>query len=211
MRLKAHCKGVGHASRSVRRYGGSRAAAVASRVMRTDHASPSVHTRPLVRLLWCMVGASCGIGLALSIVGPPHAPFILASLGGTAVFLFGLTRAPAAQPRALIGGHLGGASVGIACYQLLGDSLVVYALAVTLSLGLMLLTRTVHPPAGANPVLMIYAHAGWAALWQPVQLGVVMLVLVAIVWSRLYPGLANYPVEPNAPSPQQINWGGWER
>jgi len=61
-----------------------------------------------------MLGAAAGISLALSLAGPPVSPFLLASLGGSAVFLFGLTRAPAAQPRALIGGHVGGALIGIA-------------------------------------------------------------------------------------------------
>ncbi|WP_256377075.1 HPP family protein [Nitrosospira multiformis] len=84
---------------------------------------------------------------------------VLASPGGSAVFLFGLTRAPAAQPRALFGGHPGGALIGIACYQLFGDSLWVYALAQVLALWYMLLTRTVHPPAGANPMIMIHAHS----------------------------------------------------
>jgi hypothetical protein len=32
---------------------------------------------------------------------------------------------------------------------------------------------------------------------------------VAVVWSRLYPGLARYPVNPLEPSPSSINWGGW--
>ncbi len=168
-----------------------------------------MHKHPAVRLLWCLVGAACGILLALSVAGPPLTPFLLASLGGSAVFLFGLTRAPAAQPRALFGGHIGGALIGVACYQALGESLGVYVLALALALCFMLLTRTVHPPAGANPILMIYVHAGWSALWQPVLLGVVALALVAFVWSRLYPGLCRYPVVLFEPSPPQLTWGGW--
>jgi CBS-domain-containing membrane protein len=166
-------------------------------------------THPLMRLLWCLIGASCGIGLALFLVGPPFTPLLLASLGGTTVFLFSLTRVPAAQPRALLGGHFGSAFIGIACYQTFGESLAVYVLATSLTLAWMLLTRTVHPPAGANPVIMIHAHADWSALWDPVLLGVGALMLVVIVWSRLYPGLARYPVKPFAPSPPQLDWGGW--
>ncbi|MCX7143845.1 MAG: HPP family protein [Proteobacteria bacterium] len=82
-----------------------------------------IYRFPIVRLLWCALGAAAGITLALFLVAPPASPFLLASLGGSAVFLFGLTRAPAAQPRALFGGHLGGALIGIVCYQLFGDSL----------------------------------------------------------------------------------------
>ncbi len=79
-----------------------------------------MHRRPLMRLLYCVLGAGVGIGFALHLAGPPVSVFFLASLGGSSVFLFGLTRAPAAQPRALFGGHLGGAAIGIACYHILG-------------------------------------------------------------------------------------------
>lgn len=168
-----------------------------------------MHTLPALRLLWCLLGAGIGIALALAVAGPAVSPFLLVSLGGTAVFLFGLTRAPAAQPRALFGGHLGSAFVGIACYQAFGDSLAVYVLALVLALAFMLVTRTVHPPAGANPILMVYVHASWPALWQPVLLGIGVLVIVAIIWSRLYPGLSHYPVAPMEPSPPQHTWGGW--
>ena len=79
----------------------------------------------------------------------------------------------------------------------------------SLALGLMLVTRTVHPPAGANPILMIHAHAGWFALFQPVLLSISVLAIVAAIWSRLYPGLCAYPVDAKAPSPIHIHWGGW--
>jgi len=138
-----------------------------------------MHRHPAVRLAWCLVGAATGISLALFFTGPPHGAFVLASLGGSTVFLFGLTRAPAVQPRTLFGGHLGGAIIGIACTQFLGSTLLAYSVAVALTLGFMLVARTVHPPAGANPALMIYAQANWSALLSPVLLGAVCVVAVA--------------------------------
>ncbi|AEJ02269.1 HPP family protein [Nitrosomonas sp. Is79A3] len=161
---------------------------------------------PFVRLLWRALGATVAISLALWIAGLPEKSLLLASLGGSTVFLFGLTRAPAAQPRALFGGHLSGAFIGIACYQAFGDSISVYIAATVFTLCFMLVTRTVHPPAGANSIIMIQAHAGWSALWEPVLLGVGSLFLVAIVWSRLYPGFAHYPVSLMEPSPPSLNW-----
>ncbi|MEO6825415.1 MAG: HPP family protein [Nitrosospira sp.] len=69
-----------------------------------------------------------------------------------------------------------------------GDSLWIYMLAQVLVLWYMLLTGTVHPPTGANPIIMIHGHFRLSALWQPVFVGVLGLAVVAALWSRLYPG-----------------------
>jgi CBS-domain-containing membrane protein len=165
--------------------------------------------RTFARLGWCALGCATALALVLWLVNPPSMALFVASFGGSTVFLFGLTRAPAAQPRALFGGHLLGAAIGIVCFQALGDATWVYALALVLALLAMLLTRTVHPPAGANPLIMIHAHAGFDALWQPVLLGILLLAGVAMIWSRVFPGMVRYPERWLEQSPPSLFWGGW--
>lgn len=164
----------------------------------------------IARLCWCASGAALGVGLVLWLIHPPAGPLFLASIGGSAVFLFGLTRAPAAQPRALLGGHLGGALIGVLCYQFFGDATWVYALAIVLTLLFMLATGTVHPPAGANPLIMIHAHAGLGAVGSAVLPSILVLAAVAALWSRLFPGMIRYPYRWRERSPESLFWGGWK-
>ena len=145
---------------------------------------------------WSVVGASLAIAIALWFVADGRSPFLLASLGGSTVFLFALTESEAAQPRALFGGHFGGALIGILAFQFFGDALWVSVLAVVLTMVFMVLTRTIHPPAGANPLFMVHNHAGMGILIKPVLFGVGLLFITAIIWSRIRPG-KSYPV----------NWG----
>jgi len=166
--------------------------------------------KTFIRLFWVCFGGSFALGLALFFTGIIDSPLMLASLGGSTIFLFGLTGAPAAQPRALFGGHLLSAFVGIICYQLFADALWVYLLAEVITIVLLLLTQTVHPPAGANPLIMIHAHAGFSHLLLVVLTGITILAIVTAIWSRLTPGkVLHYPVKWNDPSPPSKNWGVW--
>ncbi len=147
----------------------------------------------LTDLAWSTGGAASAISLALWLVADGSSVFLLASLGGSTVFLFALTESAAAQPRALFGGHLGGAFIGIVCFQLFGDALWVSVVAVVMTMVFMIITRTIHPPAGANPLFMVHFHAGFWALLKPVGLGVFTLFFVALCWGYLRPG-KRYPV-----------------
>jgi CBS-domain-containing membrane protein len=143
-------------------------------------------------LCWAVLGASIAIAIALWFVADGRSPFLLASLGGSTLFLFALNETEAAQPRALFGGHLGGALIGILAFRFLGDALWVSVLAVVLTMVFMVLTRTIHPPAGANPLFMVHNHAGLGILIKPVFLGVGLLFITAMIWSRIRPG-KSYP------------------
>jgi CBS-domain-containing membrane protein len=52
------------------------------------------------------------------------------------------------------------------------------------AIAVMMATRTVHPPAGSNPVIVFLGHAGWNFLLFPVLSGAVLLVLVAWVYNN---------------------------
>jgi len=166
--------------------------------------------KKLFRLTWCALGAAIGLSLSFSVVYPDVSPIFMASIGGTAIFIFALSRAPAAQPWAVFGGHLGGALIGIICVQTLGASLFVHVLACVLTMVFMLLTRTTHPPAGATPLIMVHENANFLALTESVGLSLLILVLVAVAWSRIVPGMIHYPRKWMDKSPPTAWWGSWD-
>jgi CBS-domain-containing membrane protein len=145
-------------------------------------------------LSWSVAGASIAIAIALWFVADGRSLLLLASLGASTIILFAMTESEAAQPRALFGGHFGGALIGILAFRFFGDALWVSALALALTMIFMVLTRTTHPPAGANPLLMVHNHAGMGILLKPVLLGVGLIFVTAIIWSRIRPG-KSYPVD----------------
>jgi CBS-domain-containing membrane protein len=162
----------------------------------------------ILRLIWVSIGAGAAIGLAL-LATKASIPLLLASLGGTTLFLFGLSTTPAAQPRAVFGGHLLSSLIGIICVQFLGDATWVSVMAVVITICILLLTRTVHPPAGANPLIMIQAHANFSHVGLTVLVGISIITAVAMLWSRLGFGTKKYPVSWSQPSPPTTNWSIW--
>ena len=163
-----------------------------------------------LRLLWVLLGSTIAISLALWVT-QANSPLLLASLGGTTLFLFVLSTAPAAQPRAVFGAHLIGALIGIIAYQLFGDAFWVYVFALVVTIGVLLLVRCVHPPAGANPLIMIQAHASFIHLGITVMVGVTIIFVVTVIWSRLGIGMRKYPTSWTVPSPPSLSWIIWDK
>ncbi|WNR46971.1 HPP family protein [Paenibacillus roseipurpureus] len=108
----------------------------------------------------------------------------MAPFGASYVIAFALPQSPLAQPRSLIGGHVLSTLVGLCALSAFGVHTWSLALAVGAAITLMQLTRTLHPPAGADPLLVMLTGAGWSFLLTPVLLGAALIVLVALGYHR---------------------------
>jgi CBS-domain-containing membrane protein len=144
---------------------------------------------------WVKAGVGSVIGVAaIAMLGEwSGLPVLVAPLGASAVLLFGLPDNPLSQPANLIGGHLIASALALALDQVLPHSGWSIALAVGLVIAVLGVLRLTHPPAGADPIVVMMAHPGWEFLVTPVLVGAVTLVLLAVIIHRL-PPRAVYPL-----------------
>ena len=124
------------------------------------------------------IGALAALSSSLGLI------LLLGSFGASCVLMFGYPDAPFAQPANVIGGHVICTVIGLAALHWLGPQPWVLALAVGCSIAAMMATRTVHPPAGSNPVIVFLGHSGWGFLVFPVISGAFILVLIAWLYNN---------------------------
>jgi CBS domain-containing membrane protein len=140
---------------------------------------------------WTFFGSFVGIAL----IGFFHSKFLtdhdnlflIGSFGASSVLIYGVINSPLAQPRNLIGGHLISAFVGVTIHQLLpGEIWLASALSVSLSIVLMQITKTLHPPGGATALIANIGsgkihNLGYMYILSPVLTGISILLLVALL------------------------------
>ena len=143
---------------------------------------------------WTFVGSFAGI----SLIGLSHGNqftrtdniFLIGSFGATAVLIYGVINSPLAQPRNLIGGHIFSAIVGVTVRQYLPiDIWLMAAVAVSLSIVIMQITKTLHPPGGATALIAVIGSEkiydlGYYYVLSPVISGVAILFVIALVFNN---------------------------
>jgi len=151
-------------------------------------------------LLWFLLSVIVLFGTGLHATKPPITLLLLAFLGGSTIFLFGLTGTKVAQQKVLYGSHLISAIVKEDCYQFFKDVLGIYLLVNAISVCSSLLIRTEQPLAEADQLFMIQAHASFGHLIVVVLVSAMVLSAIAFIWSRstLFMALT-YPLKLNAP------------
>ncbi len=140
---------------------------------------------PIGDVLWSWIGASSGMGAISMLAVLSKLPLLIAPFGATCVLIFAASDSPLAQPRAVIGGYLMSTFVGVLALLLLGTAPWVVAIAVGTAIAMMQLTRTLHAPAGAVPLLALSAGTDSLMLIPSVLVGSCTLIGIGLVVNNL--------------------------
>lgn len=136
-------------------------------------------------IFWSWFGSFCAIAIASYLTVKTHSPLLMAPFGATSVLIFAVPDSPLAQPRNVIGGNFLAALVSLMILHLLGSSPVTMGMAVSISIAIMQLTGTVHPPSGAVALVVMMTHPNWQFLLTPALEGSMIFVLCAVVFNNL--------------------------
>jgi CBS-domain-containing membrane protein len=121
---------------------------------------------------------------AVSYLASAQSLMLLGSFGASALLLFALPEAPLSQPWNVVLGHLSASVIALGCLVLFGQQSWAIGLATGLAIGFMMVTRSVHPPAGSNAIIVFLAKPGWTLLVSSTLAGTLTLIGIAMVYHR---------------------------
>ena len=131
------------------------------------------------------LGGVLAIAVVAGLTDAADKLFIIGSFGATCVLVFGFPDVPFSQPRNVVGGHFLSTLVGLICLEIFDPHWWSVALAVGAAIAAMMATRTVHPPAGSNPVIVMLGVTDWDFLWFPTLFGAILVVAVALLYNNM--------------------------
>jgi CBS domain-containing membrane protein len=183
-----------------------------------DRLRPWLPAQPPARLGERLIAAAAGFaGILALAAGSAHflgtgaMPFLVASMGASAVLLFAVPHSPLAHPWSFAGGHLVSALTGVLCAKLVPDLFAASALAVGTAIFLMHSLRCLHPPGGASALIPVLGGeavraAGFGVVLAPIGLNVLVMLIAALIINNVLPG-RRWPLRPrHAPRTAAPGW-----
>ena len=113
--------------------------------------------------------------------------WFIASFSASSMLVMTAWNAPVGQPRNVIGSHLIASFIAIAILNLFGSSPVMMSLALCCTIFCMLMTRTFHPPACGDPIIIMMSGYSWGFLFHPVLIGAIIIVIFGLIINNLHP------------------------
>jgi CBS-domain-containing membrane protein len=147
---------------------------------------PKISWRLLLGVIAGAAGGAAAIALMELMSDRFSIPLIFVPFATSIVLVMGSPDVEPAQPRALVGGHLVATLVGLVIVKLTGTSPWTAACAVGVAMAVMQGTRTFHPPAGIDPLIVVIYDKSWDFFLIPVAVGVCLLAAFAFAWHNLF-------------------------
>jgi CBS-domain-containing membrane protein len=112
--------------------------------------------------------------------------FLITSFGSSMVLLFGYPEISFSQPKNIFFGHLLTSIVGIIFLYIVPLPIyLIIPLAVGFGVALMMLLNVTHPPAGANPIIVIMGSVSLDYLINPIIIGSLIILAFGVILNRL--------------------------
>ena len=138
------------------------------------------------RIFSSSLGAILGIGTVAYLSAVTGKSFLMAPLGATCFIAFVVPDSAFAKPRCIIGGHFLASIIGLTFSVLWGTAWWASALAVGAAIAGMQMLRVLHPPAAADPLLiMASGSATLDMLITPVLSGSITIALIALLFNNI--------------------------
>jgi CBS-domain-containing membrane protein len=134
-------------------------------------------------MLLGVLGATIGIIALQFITNASGVELVAASFGATFVLIFALPDSPVVKPKNIVGGYLISTSISLLVFEFIGNDPFSLGLAFGLSFVLMQLTKTLHPPAGSIPLLILFVPPDWKFILTPILAGVIFILIYAKFYS----------------------------
>lgn len=145
-----------------------------------------MNKQALINALFSSLGAFVCIGfLAYLNSTIEGAVWLIPPFGASMVLVMAVHESSLAKPKNLILGHILSALSGVIIFYFLGNTFISLGFGVALAIFVMMITNTVHPPAGANPIIVILTGQSLSFVFLPVAVGAIIIVAFAYLYNKL--------------------------
>ena len=111
--------------------------------------------------------------------------WLIPSFGASMVLVMSVHKSDLAQPKNIFFGHVISGLSGFFVLSFIGSNIFCIGLGVGLAIFLMMITKTVHPPAGGNPIIVILGEQSLSFIYITLALGSLIIIIFAIIYNKL--------------------------
>lgn len=112
--------------------------------------------------------------------------WLIPPFGASLVLVMAVHDSPLASPKNVFFGHVLSASSGVLMFYFFENNAFSIALGLALAIMAMQMTNTIHPPAGANPIIAILGAKTFEFVIMPVAIGALFIVIFALIYNKVW-------------------------